>query len=75
MPLITSCAEAFDAWEFESVSVAAEEGYLKTWMPQGLVMSPDPGNRPSQLVGDLHAVFNDAAKQATIPGSMNPSPT
>jgi hypothetical protein len=59
-------AKKVHSWELKSVPVAAEEGYLRTWTPQGLAMSPDPGDLPSRLVGDLHAVFDAPAKQATL---------
>jgi hypothetical protein len=56
-------AKGVKPWKLDRVEVADAEGFLRSRTPPGLAMSPVPGGR---LVGDLHAVFNDAARQATI---------
>ena len=47
----------------ETKAPRAAEAFLGSWTPQGLAMSPDPGE--VWLVGDFQTVFNDAAKNAT----------
>ena len=39
-------AKNVGSWALTSVPIAAEEGYLRICTPQGLTMSPDPGDHP-----------------------------